>query len=129
MAHTILVVEDNALHRLLMTDLLAAHGYDVLEAPDGEEGIRIARERKPDLILLDMQMPVMDGIQAATLLKADPDTRGILILAVTSFAMKGDRERILQAGVDEYMPKPINTRELPNLVRRMLEHHRPSQGA
>ncbi len=128
MAYTILVVEDNALHRLLMIDLLSAHGYEVLEAPDGEEGIRIARERKPDLILLDMQMPVMDGIQAATLLKADPDTRDILILAVTSFAMKGDRERIMQAGVDEYMPKPINTRELPSLVRRMLEHHRPRGG-
>ena len=120
MAPKILVVEDNALHRELLTDLLRATGFDVLEAGDGEEGIRVARERRPDLIVMDMQMPVMDGIRAASILKADPDTRAIKILAVTAFAMKGDRERILMSGVDEYLPKPVNTRELPNIIRRML---------
>ena len=120
MAAKILVVEDNAQNRLLMVDILKCHGYEVLEAKDGAEGIQMAAELQPDLILLDMQMPVMDGIQAARLLKSNPATRSIKILAVTSFAMKGDRERILEAGADEYIAKPINTRQLPELVRRML---------
>jgi len=120
MAAKVLVVEDNSQNRLLMVDILTCHGFEVLEARDGEEGIQIAREKKPDLILLDMQMPVMDGIQAAKLLKQDPETRSIKILAVTSFAMKGDRERILAAGADEYIAKPINTRELPRIVKKML---------
>ena len=116
----ILIVEDNPQNRLLMVDILTAHGYEVLEATDGEEGIAAARLHKPDLILLDMQMPVMDGMAAARILKADPETAAIKILAVTSFAMKGDRERILAAGVDEYIAKPIDTRQLPLLVRSML---------
>lgn len=120
MTAKILVVEDNYQNRLLMVDILKVHGWEVLEARDGLEGIRMARELRPDLILLDMQMPVMDGIQAARLLKADPDTRDIKILAVTSFAMKGDRERILAAGADEYIAKPIDTRALPRIVKGML---------
>ena len=95
-------------------------GYDVLEARDGMEGLQMARDHQPDLILLDMQMPVMDGLEAARRLKADPSTSGIKILAVTSFAMKGDRERILEAGCDEYMAKPIDTRQLPIMVRHLL---------
>lgn len=120
MAAKVLIVEDNAANRLLMVDILKVHGYEVLEAKDGQEGIRLARELRPDLILLDMQMPVLDGIEAARILKSDPETRHIKILAVTSFAMKGDRERILAAGVDEYMAKPIDTRQLPIFVRRLL---------
>jgi two-component system, cell cycle response regulator DivK len=120
MTPTILIVEDNAQNRLLMVDILKVRGYEVLEAHDGAEGIALARTHKPDLILLDMQMPVMDGLEAARLLKADPETRGIKILAVTSFAMKGDRERILAAGCDEYMAKPIDTRQLPLMVRQIL---------
>jgi two-component system, cell cycle response regulator DivK len=120
MAAKILVVEDNSQNRLLMVDILTCYGFEVLEAHDGEEGIKMALEKRPDLILLDMQMPVMDGITAARILKADPQTRGIKILAVTSFAMKGDRERILAAGADEYIAKPINTRELPAIVKKML---------
>ena len=120
MAAKVLIVEDNAANRLLMVDILKVHGYEVLEAKDGQEGIRLARELRPDLILLDMQMPVLDGIEAARILKSDPETRHIKILAFTSFAMKGDRERILAAGVDEYMAKPIDTRQLPLLVRRLL---------
>jgi CheY-like chemotaxis protein len=120
MTPTILIVEDNAQNRLLMVDILKVRGYEVLEAHDGAEGIALARAHKPDLILLDMQMPVMDGLEAARLLKADPETRGIKILAVTSFAMKGDRERILAAGCDEYMAKPIDTRQLPLMVRQIL---------
>jgi CheY-like chemotaxis protein len=120
MASRVLIVEDNAQNRLLMVDILRAHGFEVLEAKDGEEGIALAKANKPDLILLDMQMPVMDGLEAARRLKADPETAFIKIVAVTSFAMKGDRERILAAGVDEYMAKPIDTRQLPLLIRRLL---------
>jgi CheY-like chemotaxis protein len=97
------------------------HGHEIIEAKDGMEGILFAKNYKPDLILLDMQMPVMDGLEAARLLKADPDIRHIKILAITSFAMKGDRERILAAGCDEYMAKPIDTRQLPIVVRRLLD--------
>jgi two-component system, cell cycle response regulator DivK len=120
MTPTILIVEDNAQNRLLMVDILKVRGYEVIEARDGAEGLVLAKTHKPDLILLDMQMPVMDGLEAARLLKADPETRGIKILAVTSFAMKGDRERILAAGCDEYMAKPIDTRQLPIMVRQIL---------
>jgi two-component system, cell cycle response regulator DivK len=120
MAATILIVEDNAQNRLLMGDILTAHGFQILEARDGAEGIFFAKKHRPDLILLDMQMPVMDGMEAARLLKSDPETAAIKILAVTSFAMKGDRERILAVGVDEYMAKPIDTRQLPVLIRHML---------
>ena len=120
MAAKILIVEDNAQNRLLMVDILTFHGFDVLEARDGAEGIQAAKKFRPDLILLDMQMPVMDGLEAARILKADPETSAIKILAVTSFAMKGDRERILAVGVDEYMAKPIDTRKLPVIVRQML---------
>jgi two-component system cell cycle response regulator DivK len=121
MAAKVLIVEDNAANRLLMVDILRVHGYEVMEAKEGREGIRLARDFQPDLILLDMQMPVLDGIEAARILKSDPQTWHIKILAVTSFAMKGDRERILASGVDEYMAKPIDTRELPRIVKRMLE--------
>ena len=120
MAKKILIVEDNEVNRVLMQDLLTYHGYEIIEAADGAEGIEKAKEYSPDLILMDMQMPVMDGIQAVAHLKADPETRDIKIISITSFAMKGDRERFLQAGCDEYMSKPIDTRELPKLVKRLL---------
>ena len=120
MSLTILIVEDNVQNRLLMVDILRIHGFDIIEAKDGQEGLQLAREQQPDLILLDMQMPVMDGLEAARRLKADPGTRAIKILAITSFAMKGDRERILAAGCDEYMAKPIDTRQLPVVVRHLL---------
>jgi len=121
MAASILVVEDNASNRRLMVCILQAKGYEVIEARDGLEGIQLAQDRHPDLILLDMQMPVMDGMEAARLLRSDPRTSGIKIIAVTSFAMKGDRERILAVGVDEYMAKPIDTRQLPALIQKLLE--------
>jgi len=120
MAKKILIVEDNVVNRVLMQDLLTYHGYEILEAGDGAEGIEKARKYRPDLILMDMQMPIMDGIQAVTHLKADPLTRDIKIISLTAFAMKGDRERFLRAGCDEYVAKPINTRELPKLVKRLL---------
>jgi CheY-like chemotaxis protein len=120
MSKKILVVEDNDQNRLLMADVLRPFGYEMLEAKDGEEGVRMAREHKPDLILMDMQMPVMDGFEATKTLRNDPETKGLKIVAVTSFAMKGDREKIFGIGCDDYIEKPINTRELPEIVKKAL---------
>ncbi|MEW6658993.1 MAG: response regulator [Thermodesulfobacteriota bacterium] len=121
MGRKILIVEDNEINRLLMKDVLAYHGYEIFEAANGADGLEKAKACRPDLILMDMQMPVMDGFAAVTLLKADPETRNIKVICITSFAMKGDRERILEAGCDDYVAKPINTRELPKLVKHHLE--------
>jgi two-component system cell cycle response regulator DivK len=120
MGKKILIVEDNDKNRRLITDILSYYGYDVMEATNGEEGINLARKFTPDLIFMDMQMPVMDGFTAIKLLKNDPATKHIKIIAITSFAMIGDKERILSAGADEYIPKPVNTMELPKLVEKLL---------
>ena len=116
----ILIVEDNLNNQRLLTDILHYHGYEVLQAENGEEAIRVARERRPALICMDLQMPGIDGLTAIGMLKNDPATKGIRIIAVTSFAMVGDRERVLQAGADDYISKPFNTRELPLLIRKHL---------
>jgi CheY-like chemotaxis protein len=116
----ILVVEDNAKNQLLIRDILEYHGYEVTTADNGAEAIRLARECRPDLICMDLQMPVMDGLTAIRMLKGDPATRGIRIIAVTSFAMKGDREKVLEAGADSYLSKPLNTRELPLIIGKQL---------
>jgi two-component system cell cycle response regulator DivK len=120
MAKTILIVEDNDQNRLLIKDVLTYHGFAVLEAANGEEGVRLARERLPDLIFMDLQMPVLDGYAAIAALKADPATRTIIIIALTSYAMKGDREKALAAGADGYLAKPLDTRALPGTVRKFL---------
>jgi len=120
MTEKILIVEDNDNNRRLLRDVLEFHGYKIIEAQNGEVGVREARAELPDLILMDVQMPVMDGITAAKLLKADPATRNIKMVALTSFAMAGDRERFLAAGFDDYVAKPIDTRRLPEIVRRFL---------
>jgi len=120
MAKKILIVEDIAMNRRLIRDILTYHGYEVIEAENGEEAVRIAREQKPDLIIMDLQMPVMNGYEAIKVLKSDPVTKNIKILAVTSFAMAGDREKALETGADDYISKPINTRELPKVVERLL---------
>lgn len=116
----ILVVEDNEKNRLLVRDIMKYHGYEVLEAANGIEGIQMAKDHMPDLILMDIQMPVMDGMTASRTIKNDPETRGIKIIALTSFAMKGDREKILEAGFDDYIAKPIDTRQLPEIVKKLL---------
>jgi two-component system cell cycle response regulator DivK len=121
MAQTILIVEDNEDNRVLFVDVLAIHGYDITTAINGKEGVRLARQMMPDLILMDIQMPVMDGITAASILKADQATSGLKIIALTSFAMRGDEEKFLAAGFNGYLCKPINTRELPDLVRVWLQ--------
>ncbi|EKD35827.1 MAG: Response regulator receiver protein [uncultured bacterium] len=118
---TILIVEDNNSNRLLMSDILNYQGYTVLEAKNGVEGIEKAREYRPDLVLMDIQMPVMDGFTAARILKDDPLTRQIRLIAITAFAMHGDRERILAAGFDDYIAKPIAIREFPRTIQSYLE--------
>ena len=116
----ILIVEDNENNRCLFRDILTFHGYEIALACDGQEGVDMARAMIPDLILMDIQMPGMDGMTAGCILKADPATSGVKIVALTSFAMQGDREKILAAGFDGYLSKPISTRELPLLVKQWL---------
>lgn len=120
MSKRILIIEDSEVNRRLMRDVLIYHGFEVIEASNGKEGIELALKQRPDLILLDMQMPVMDGFEVLRVIRDNPDLRGIKIITVTSFAMVGDKERILKAGADDYIAKPIDTRELPKRVKMML---------
>ncbi|HSV96328.1 MAG TPA: response regulator [Spirochaetota bacterium] len=120
MARTVLVVEDNEANRALLRDILTHRGYEVIEAVNGEEGVRTAAERLPDIILMDMQMPVMNGFKAIELIKNDPRTAHINIVAVTSFAMAVDRRKVMASGADEYISKPFDTRELPRIIERLL---------
>ena len=118
--HRILVVEDNERNLKLVRDVLQFAGYEVISACSGEQGVRLARERRPDLVLMDLQLPAMDGTEALRVLREDPDTRRIPVVAVTAFAMKNDRERALLAGFDGYLEKPINVRAFPGVVRGFL---------
>ncbi len=120
MPHKILIVEDNRNNASLLRDILSFHGYEIAEASDGNLGVELARELMPDLILMDIQMPGLDGMTAGSILKGDPATSGLKIIALTSFAMRGDRDKFLAAGFDGYLSKPINTRELPGLVAQWL---------
>lgn len=120
MGPPILVVEDNERNRVLVRDVLVYFGYEVLEATDGLEGIALALERRPWLIFMDLQMPVLSGLDAMKRLKENPETKGIRIIAVTSFAMKGDREKLLEAGFDGYISKPMDPTELPEIVKKHL---------
>ena len=113
---SILIVEDNPMNLKLIRDVLQIEGYETLEAESGETGVELARERHPAVILMDVNLPQMDGREAMKILKADASTRQIPIIAVTSLAMKGDRERLLAAGFDGYISKPIDIKELPRLV-------------
>ncbi|MBI5484336.1 MAG: response regulator [Deltaproteobacteria bacterium] len=121
MAQKILIVEDNQNNRNLFRDILLYNGYDVAGVADGREAVELARELLPDLILMDIQMPVMDGMAAIAILRGDPATSGLKIIALTSFAMRGDEEKFMAAGFDGYLSKPISTRELPFLVKGWLE--------
>ncbi|MGH7164855.1 MAG: response regulator [Nitrospiraceae bacterium] len=117
----ILIVEDNEKNRKLVRDLLQFHKYRTVEAITGEEGVEIARAQRPDLILMDIQLPGMDGFAAFRHLREDPATRGIPVIAVTASAMPQDRERILAAGFDGYQTKPISVKSLPDIVRDTLK--------
>jgi two-component system, cell cycle response regulator DivK len=116
----ILVVEDNERNMKLVRDLLRFAGFDVIEARSGEEGVALAKECVPDLVLMDLQLPGMDGSEALRLLRGDPRTRDMPVVAVTALAMKEDRERALRDGFDGYIKKPISVRALPDQVRGVL---------
>ncbi len=120
MAKKILVIEDNDKNRKLIRDVLRYHSYEIIEAENGEEGVKKAKEHLPDLILLDIQMPVMDGFDTIKALKGSPETKNIKVIAFTSFAMVGDRERMLKAGFDDYISKPIDTRQLPEIIKKHI---------
>ena len=117
----ILIVEDNERNRKLVRDVLAFHGYRLAEAETGEDGVRLARELHPQLVLMDIQLPGMDGIAALGQLRSDPATRAIPVIAVTASAMTQDRQKIMAAGFDGYQSKPIRVREFLDAVRRALE--------
>ncbi|MFA7159073.1 MAG: response regulator [Kiritimatiellia bacterium] len=117
---TILIIEDNEKNAYLAGFILEKSGCKVLEARDGQSGIALARREKPDLILLDIQLPVMDGYAVAKALKEDPDLSSIPIVAVTSYAMPGDRERIMAAGCTGYMEKPINPQNFVAEIKNFL---------
>lgn len=119
----ILVIEDNEQNRYLATFLLDRHGYEVLTASSGEMGIEMAREALPCLILLDIQLPAMDGYSVARELRKDPRLANIPIVAVTSYAMSGDREKAMAAGCSGYIEKPINPETFISEIAGYLEQH------
>jgi two-component system cell cycle response regulator DivK len=117
---TVLVVEDNPLNLKLMRDVLGHADYRVLEAPDAEQGIALARSHQPDVILMDIQLPGIDGVEALGRLRADAVTAAIPVVAVTAFAMKEDERRFRAAGFDGYLEKPVNVRALPEQVEALI---------
>jgi two-component system cell cycle response regulator DivK len=120
----ILVVEDNDMSRKLVRDLLAVKGYTVVEAETGEEGVRLAQERGPSLVLMDIRLPGIDGIQALRRLRAEVATRGIPVMAMTASVMAGDRQRVLDAGFDAFQSKPIKLKDFLAVVEELLERQR-----
>jgi CheY-like chemotaxis protein len=117
----ILIVEDNEKNLKLVRDVLQFKGYQTIEATTGEDGVRLARERGPALILMDIQLPGIDGITALGQLRADAATRAIPVVAVTASAMTHDRQKIMAAGFDGYQTKPIKVKEFLEAVRAMLD--------
>jgi len=120
-AARILVVEDHPSNMLLIDTVLRRAGYEVLKAETAAEAIALARSAAPILILMDVALPGMDGLEATRILKADAATRGIPIVALTAHAMKGDEQKALQAGCDGYLTKPINTRALTRTISRYID--------
>jgi two-component system cell cycle response regulator DivK len=117
----ILIVEDNDKNLKLVRDVLQVKGYETVEAGTAEDGIELARQRKPDLVLMDIQLPGMNGIEALKVLRADASTARIPVIAVTASVMQQDRNLITEAGFDGYIGKPINLKEFIDTVRAMLE--------
>ncbi len=120
MSDRILIVDDNTTNLKLVTYLMKAQGYDVTTATDAEAALATIQTARPRLILMDLQLPGIDGLELTRRLKGDPSTRDIIIIAVTAYAMKGDQERALAAGCDDYVTKPIDTRALPDTIAKHL---------
>jgi CheY-like chemotaxis protein len=117
---TILIVEDSELNRRLLEAVLEPRGYRLLVAEDGESSLLMAREEQPDLILMDVLLPGIDGYEATRTLRADPETGRLVIVALTASATSEEREQAMAAGCDGYIPKPIDTRAFPEQIRRFL---------
>ena len=120
---TILIIEDNQLNLKLVKTLLQIAKHQVLEAGDAENGLEIAKEQVPDLILMDIQMPVMNGLEATRIIKQDPELMGIPVVALTSFAMQGDEEKAMEAGCEGYITKPIDTREFTKTLAQYYSNN------
>ena len=128
MSSLILIVEDNPRNLKLVRDLLKHHGYLTLAAATGEEAIELARAHRPHLVLMDVQLPGMDGVAALTRMRADPATASLRVVAVTAFAMKHDRDRFLAWGFDGYIEKPISVRDFPGQIAALLADREGAQG-
>jgi two-component system cell cycle response regulator DivK len=120
MTKTVLIVEDNPLNMKLFNDLLEAHGYRTLQSTNGMEAIDLARAHRPDVILMDIQLPEISGLEVTKWIKDDDDLRATPVIAVTAFAMKGDEERIRQAGCEAYISKPISVAKFIETVKSYL---------
>src|SRR5918995_3492718 len=120
MTKRILVVEDQEDNRRIIRDLLMSAGYELIEATDGEEGVRLAGSERPDLILMDIQLPVLDGHEATRRVKKNPELQHIPIIVVTSYALSGDEQKATAAGSDAYVAKPFSPRQLLATIRKFL---------
>jgi two-component system cell cycle response regulator DivK len=125
MQKSILIVEDNELNMKLFNDLLEAHGYKTLQTRSGVEAVKLARLHKPDLILMDIQLPEVSGLQVTQWIKEEEDLRHIPVIAITAFAMKGDEEKIRQGGCEAYVSKPISIVKFLETVREYLHKDLP----
>lgn len=121
MSKTVLIVEDNELNMKLFHDLLDAHGYQTLQTRDGMEALSLARQHHPDLILMDIQLPEVSGLEVTKWIKEDEGLRAIPVIAVTAFAMKGDEEKMRDGGCEAYLAKPISVSKFIETVRRFLD--------
>jgi len=120
MAKTVLIVEDNELNMKLFNDLLEAFGYNTVKTRDGRVAVAMAREHRPDLIIMDIQLPEISGLEVTRQLKSDPDLAAIPVVAVTAFAMRGDEQRIREGGCEAYLSKPISVASFLETVRRFI---------
>lgn len=120
MKKTVLIVEDNELNMKLFNDLLEAHGYATVQTKSGVEAVGLARDHRPDLILMDIQLPEVSGLQVTQWIKDDPDLAHIPVVAITAFAMKGDEEKIRQGGCEAYLSKPISVVKFLETVRNYI---------
>jgi CheY-like chemotaxis protein len=120
----VLIVEDNEKNRKLVRDVLTFKGYEVIESETGEEGVRLAQERRPSLVLMDIRLPGIDGVEALRRLRAEENTREISVMAMTASVMSEDRQKIMAAGFDGYQSKPINVTDFVTAVAQLLERRR-----
>lgn len=117
---TVLIVEDNELNMKLFEDLLEAHGYDTFQTNDGRKVLDMVKNKRPDLILMDIQLPEISGLEVTAMLKKEKDFKDIPVIAVTAFAMKGDEEKIRQGGCEDYIAKPISVVEFISVVQKYI---------